>query len=1511
MYLMTCTRPDLAFPLSVLSHFVATGRHRPAHWTAAMRVAKYLATTSGMGLVLGGTQPVVLTGHCDSSYADDVENQRLTQGYYFSLGASAVPWRSTRSSSVASSSAEAEIYAGAMAAQELCWLTFLLADLGERLRSAPTLYADNKTMILLCQEPRLESRVKHIDQAHALQQPRARTPLHACEQQPPAHAAATARTASAGAAHSSAATRTHALQQLQPRASLIMAAPRVLRFDAEARALEFPSWLIRAEQFLKSQRQDNITLWAHASGDLLGPPSPPDLGAEPNEAAQAHFDKARTARSVWQSRDTAACIALSNLLPETKEAHFSQVRFAKDLLAAIKTRYSTPTSASLGRLFLPFLFPDLSLFDRVADLITHLRSLDVSYRATCTEAQLALLPLPMAITIHFIATSLRDRLAHVHDELLRKHPSELTIDVLETALKDIESNIFSVASASGTVVPPLFQGCTVPQLPTFTVSLASTVSPSPLETAAVSTVGGRSKGKGGKRGGKGGGAGGGGGGGGGSGDTSASGGGDTGSGFAPAGLTGGGTGAVMWYTAQQRQQSQQQQPQSGQPQQQVQRQVQQQPQQWGPGGPGSAGRGGGPHSSALRGVTPPSCPYVVQSGGRAGFRCGRFHAPELVDVLDSVSVMYADVDYSAAGSVCLRVRILGYLSVASVDLCLSSLGACVSALGACVATSPGAPTAEASLSFMLDSGASQCFFRDHMTLTPLLAPVPVALVDPTSRPAVARSSTILPCLLVLYGVLRGLHIPSFTLNMVGVGYLQDRWITVTFLGGGRTAVCTDAATSVALATFTRESRSGLYVLHTEGSQVAASPQVATSPQVAVSGHVAMSGLVAASCSCRSLSHPTVLWHHRLGHPSLPRLRSMASQRLVSGLPRIFMSLPPSPAPLCTPCVEGRLRATPHSSSLRPATAPFQTLHLDVWGLAPCPGPERESFLLVVIDDYSRYTTVFPLAKKSEVTSTLIRWLLATESTRCRCVSCLHSDRGGEFCSGILRGFCSEQGITKSWTLPESPQHDGVAERRIGLVMEIAPEPLASCLSASLWTGSPGVASEFRVWGCLPLVRDTSADKLSARAITCVFLGFLVDSSDYTFYHPPLHRFLDSRDVRFSKSVSYYTRYPCRGLPVPPLPFFSPPLLLLLPLLRYPHPPLVLPHHSPQQPSALPRPVTMDYGGVGAGGASSGGAGVGGTNAGGASSEGARAEGVGAGGTSSKGVGAEATGPGGARSKGTRAGGAGTGGASSGGARPGDTSFGGAGAGGSSSEETGAGGTATVAPTPPPHRYPTSFQRLRQLEREQCERLEQERLGLEQQRCSSRAHPSSPFDDPRTVLLRSIPRRSPPQSVLPSPPGSSLTASTSTPITEYYHATRPVVTRVLASLVTDPRASPSSVSALSATVTDFAATRRLDYATRVVAARPLSAGVESALGCDVLEDRQFELEFLAAASPHLCAMLLAPEGDPDALDIPTPRKYREAVSGQWASQWIAAMESEMASWRSTCTYLDAVPPPRAN
>ncbi|CAI7878671.1 unnamed protein product [Closterium sp. NIES-53] len=122
----------------------------------------YLMTKLGMGLVLGGRGSVALTGHPDTSWDDDQATQRLSQGYTFTLGSGFVSWTSTHSSSVFGSSPEAKIYAGAMAAQELRWLTYLLTDLGEWPRSPPVLYVDNKAMLALSHEQRLEHRTKHI-----------------------------------------------------------------------------------------------------------------------------------------------------------------------------------------------------------------------------------------------------------------------------------------------------------------------------------------------------------------------------------------------------------------------------------------------------------------------------------------------------------------------------------------------------------------------------------------------------------------------------------------------------------------------------------------------------------------------------------------------------------------------------------------------------------------------------------------------------------------------------------------------------------------------------------------------------------------------------------------------------------------------------------------------------------------------------------------------------------------------------------------------------------------------------------------------------------------------------------------------------------------------------------------------------------------------------------------------------------------------------------------------------
>ncbi|CAI5529780.1 unnamed protein product [Closterium sp. Naga37s-1] len=147
------------------------------------------------------------------------------------------------------------------------------------------------------------------------------------------------------------------------------------------------------------------------------------------------------------------------------------------------------------------------------------------------------------------------------------------------------------------------------------------------------------------------------------------------------------------------------------------------------------------------------------------------------------------------------------------------------------------------------------------------------------------------------------------------------------------------------------------------------------------------------------------------------------------------------------------------------------------------------------------------------------------------------------------------------------------------------------------------------------------------------------------------------------------------------------------------------------------------------------------------------------------------------------------------------------------------------------------------------------------------------------------------------------------------AAHPTVTCLLATVVTDPSFESAAASALVSELVDFAAACRLHFAASLVAQSesvcPLSIGGECALGTDVLEERQEDFECLGAAAPHLVAMLLAHGGDPDAPDILTPRSYAEAIAGEYSSQWQTAMDAEMASWKSTGTYVDAVPPSGAN
>ncbi|CAI7863405.1 unnamed protein product, partial [Closterium sp. NIES-53] len=267
--------------------------------------------------------------------------------------------------------------------------------------------------------------------------------------------------------------------------------------------------------------------------------------------------------------------------------------------------------------------------------------------------------------------------------------------------------------------------------------------------------------------------------------------------------------------------------------------------------------------------------------------------------------------------------------------------------------------------------------------------------------------------------------------------------------------------------------------------------------------VSTSSLVAAPCKCPLLSHQTLLWHHRLGDPSLPRLRGMHSRLLVSGLPRSLPPLLPSPAPPCLPCVEGRQRAAPHSSSFPPTTAPLQTLHMDVWGPAHVSGEDRERYFLLVVDDYT------------------LRLQLRERFREDLLVLSLHSYRGGEFSSDLLWDFCHGEGILHSFTLPASPQQNGVAERRIGLVMEVARTSMIHAAAPHfLWPFAVRYAAhQLNLW---PRVKVT-VDSGAARGVRGIGVGVVgVRDTLHMDVWGPAHVSGEDRERYFLLVVDDYT-----------------------------------------------------------------------------------------------------------------------------------------------------------------------------------------------------------------------------------------------------------------------------------------------------------------------------------------------------------------------------------------------------
>jgi hypothetical protein len=161
VYLMVCTRPDIAHAVQRLScHLHAP---RAPHLVGAKRVLRYLAGTKQLGIQFGNGDPI-LTGFCDASWATRPD-RRSTTGFCWMFLGGMLMWKSVRQRITALSSCESEYIAAAEASRESVWLNGLMRDLGSE-QGCLTLFCDNMSAIATANSTAINERTKHIDVRH-------------------------------------------------------------------------------------------------------------------------------------------------------------------------------------------------------------------------------------------------------------------------------------------------------------------------------------------------------------------------------------------------------------------------------------------------------------------------------------------------------------------------------------------------------------------------------------------------------------------------------------------------------------------------------------------------------------------------------------------------------------------------------------------------------------------------------------------------------------------------------------------------------------------------------------------------------------------------------------------------------------------------------------------------------------------------------------------------------------------------------------------------------------------------------------------------------------------------------------------------------------------------------------------------------------------------------------------------------------------------------------------------
>ncbi|CAM8951647.1 unnamed protein product [Rhodiola kirilowii] len=297
----------------------------------------------------------------------------------------------------------------------------------------------------------------------------------------------------------------------------------------------------------------------------------------------------------------------------------------------------------------------------------------------------------------------------------------------------------------------------------------------------------------------------------------------------------------------------------------------------------------------------------------------------------------------------------------------------------------------------------------------------------------------------------------------------------------------------------------------------------------------------------SITEDSILWHKRFGHASMRLLHKLHQKELVVGLPKVESAF----EQVCSACATGKqARASFPSKQTISTSAPLDMIHMDLCGPVNMVSRGGHRYILVKVDDYSRYTWTIFLFSKAQTYCEFEAWLKLMENKLDRKLTSIRTDNRTEFRNVQFLSLCRDKGIDHNFSAPRTPQQNGVVERKNRTLEDMSRTMLiASGVPRGFWAEAVHAAchilnraslqamigktpyellrgrkpniSHLKVFGCKCYVHNNgkeSLGKFDARSDEGVFVGYSSHSKAYKIFNLRLEQVEESVHVRFDETV---------------------------------------------------------------------------------------------------------------------------------------------------------------------------------------------------------------------------------------------------------------------------------------------------------------------------------------------------------------------------------------------------------